>query len=428
MGRQEFSLLSAPRQRVLLVEPPFYRLFGYERWHYPVTLALVGTYLKRLGHEVLVHDADFPDATCRSLTRRETRQQYPRFGAALEDDSHPAWSETRRVIRDFRPDVVGLTSITPKIESADKIARLVKQELGPAARVVLGGAHALAMRDMHPDFDFGPWYDEIVVHIPELVNQTPDKKLLLEFERYPPQNLASILTLSGCPMQCTFCCRSFDRTFIYRSLGSVREELEEIRGYPGPPAVYVMDDCFFSHGGRFLQITAMLQESGLRFVAGGRIMALTPEKLQAFRERGGTKLLVGVESGSQRILDRVKKKLRVEEIVRRCRWINDQGIPWSAFLVVGFPFETLEDLALTEELIYAIGPTFISVNRFTPYPGTEIFREFYGGAGLRFRDLFQLNGGVLPGADPAIEDKIDRMFEDFDRYNAARRAPAPEVA
>ena len=388
MVQQAFSLLDSPPRRVLLVEPPFYRLFGYERWHYPVTLALVGTYLKKLGHEVLIHDADFPDASCRSLNRQETRLQYPRFGAALDDESHPVWSETRRVIREFRPDVVGLTSITPKIESADRIARFVKQEYGGAVPVVLGGAHALAMRDMDPSYDFGPWYDEIVVHIPDLVNQTPDKRLLLEYERYPRRHLASILTLSGCPMQCTFCCRSFDRTFIYRGLESVREELEEIRGYPGRPGVYVMDDCFFSHTERFLQMTAMLRERELPFVAGGRIMALTPEKLQAFRERGGTKLLVGVESGSQRILDRVKKRLRVEEIVRRCRWINDQGIPWSAFLVVGFPFETLEDLELTEELIYAIGPTFISVNRFTPYPGTEIFREFYGDAGLRFRDLF----------------------------------------
>jgi hypothetical protein len=402
------------------VEPPFYRFFGYQRWHYPVTLALVGTYLKGLGHDVAIYDADLPDAGCRSLSRQETRQQYARYGQALDDPGHPIWGEIRRVIRDRRPEVVGITSISPKIESADLVARMVREEL-PEARIILGGAHALAMRDMDPGYDFGPWYDEVVVHIPNLVDQRPDKKLLLDYDLYPAKDLSSILTLSGCPMQCTFCCRSFDRTFIYRDLGSVREELEEIAGYPGHSGVYVMDDCFFSHGERFDRMTAMMRELDLPFVAGGRIMALTPGKLEQFRERGGSKLLVGVESGSQRILDRVKKKLRVEEIVRRCAWINREGIPWSAFLVVGFPFETMDDLEMTEELIYRIRPTFISVNRFTPYPGTEIFREFYADAGLRFRDLFQLNCNVLPGADPAMEEKIDRLFEDFDRYNEERR-------
>lgn len=254
-----------------------------------------------------------------------------------------------------------------------------------------------------------------------LPDQTPDKKLIRGIEHYPPKNLASILTTSGCPMMCTFCGRSFDRTFVDRSIASIREELEEIRSYPGSPPVYVMDDCFLSQTKRFNEIAACLKEMGGVFTAGSRIMAITPDKLQTFMASGGRKILVGVESGSQRILDRIKKKLKVAEIVRRCRWLNEAALPWSAFVMVGLPFETLEDLQMTEDLLYQIQPTFISINRFTPYPGTEIYREFYRNANLRFMDLFQMNCNSVTPSAPGVEERIDRMFEDFDRYNAQKK-------
>ena len=63
---------STPK-KILLVEPPFYRFFNYERWYYPFTLALVGTYLEKLGHNVSIYDADRPTTDCSSLDRSTIR-------------------------------------------------------------------------------------------------------------------------------------------------------------------------------------------------------------------------------------------------------------------------------------------------------------------------------------------------------------------
>ncbi len=411
----EFPFL--PPKKILLIEPPFYRFFGYKRFHYPITLTLVGTYLKKLGHDVRIYDADVPDSNCRELTRTEVQKNYERYFQALENRDHPVWMEVRKTIKEVRPDIVGLTSITAKMDSTDIIARMAREILGAGVKVVLGGSHAYGMQSSFPGHDFGPDYDEVVVHIPNLVDQTPDKTLLMNRDRYSARNLSTILTTAGCPMKCTFCGRSFDRKTICRNIPSIREELEDIAGFNEEKQIYIVDDCIMSYPSHFEAVAAITRELGLKFAAGARLMALTPSRLDTFVRSGGTKILVGVESGSQRILDRIKKKLKRDDIIKRTELLRKSGLPWSAFIIVGFPFETLDDLKATDELIRIIRPTFVSINRFAPYPGTEIFNEFFRDKPMRNRDLFQLSGGSVVRLSDEMEEYMAEMFRSYDEYN-----------
>lgn len=416
MEQLNFSL--KPNSRILLIEPPFYRFFGYERWHYPVTLTLVGTFFEQQGHFVRVYDADKPTSDCRPLSRLEVINNYSEYEKALLDEEHPIWKEVSRTIKDFKPDVVGLTAITAKIDSADKIAKITRELFGKNVTILLGGSHVQGMTLMHPRYDFGPDYDQIVPKIPDLVRLKPEKSIILEHETYSPANFSGIMTSSGCPNTCTFCCHSFEKSMVYRDIDNIREELSEIKSkYNGSVPVYILDDCFFSNKIHFNNVLSVLHDLKLTFSAGSRIMALSPEKIDLFIKRGGIKILVGVESGSQRILDRIEKRLKIEEIIRRTKWLNDAGIPWSAFFVVGFPFETLEDLKQTEELIHKIRPTFASINRFTPYPGTDIYTEYFADKNLHYKDLFQLNRNSCVKLTDDVEDYIERMFVTFDVYN-----------
>lgn len=366
-------------------------------------------------------DADRPRPDCRSLNRSEVRAQYPRYEAALERPDHPAWTEILETVRDYEPDWVGITSITAKIDSANHVARLVRQAR-PKARVVLGGPHVQGMLKSSPGYDFGPEWDEVVPRIPNLVDQTPRKGLLLHPESYSATDFSSVLTSSGCPNRCTFCCHSYEKQFVYRNLESLREELAEIRERTGGQgSVYVMDDCFFSNPKRFDDVSSLIQETGLGFTAGSRVMALTPDKIERFRARGGQQVYIGIESGSQAVLDRVKKHIRIPEMIRRTRWLNEAGIPWSAFVIVGFPFETLEDLQMTRDLVFALEPTFVSINRFTPYPGTELYSEFYASQPPRFMDLFQLSAQSCVRLAPEAETFIRDFFGECDVYNESRR-------
>lgn len=412
-----FEFLS--KKRILLIEPPFYRLFGYERWHYSVTLVLVGTYLKKLGNDVMVYDADKPSADCRSLSRHETREKYPLYIKGIEDKSLPIWSEIKKTIEDFKPDVIGLTSITAKIDSANIIAQMVKESYGDKIKIMLGGPHVQGMRIMFPDYDFGPNYDYIVADIPNLVEHKPNKSLLMDLEKYSSANLSCLLTSTGCPNSCTFCCNSYNKGFVYRSINSVREEVQEIKKtFTEKRSIYIMDDCLFSNSKHFNEVIQVMKDEEVLFTASSRIMSLSPDKMEKFVDCGGQRVYTGVESGSQRILDLIKKRVDVKEIIKRSKWLNELNIPWTAFCIVGFPFETVEDLKLTEELIYRIKPTFVSLNRFVPYPGTEIYKTHYMDKQILFRDLFQLNKKSVVKLTEENEKYIDHLFQSFDEYNS----------
>ena len=406
------------KKRILLIEPPFYGLFGYERWHYPITLTLVGTYLEELGHDVMIYDADKPSADFKSLNRTEVADNYYLYEKAIKDNEHPVWSEVKKTLEDFKPDIVGLTSISAKIDSTNMVAQIARELYGNKIKIILGGAHVEGMHIMFPDYDFGPNYDYIVPHIPNLVNRKPNKNLIMNLEEYSPANLSCLLTSTGCPNVCTFCCNSYNRTLVYRNISSIREEVEEIKeSFSGKESVYILDDCLFSNTKHFKAVTQIIKGTGLQFTAGSRIMALSPQKIEDFIDCGGQRIYIGVESGSQRILDLIRKRLKVEETMKRAKWLNDFGIPWSAFFILGFPFETLDDLKLTEELIYAIQPTFVSLSRFTPYPGTQIYKEYFINEPIEFKDLFQLNRRSCVKLTDGIKDYIAYMFKVFDEYN-----------
>ncbi len=416
------DLFEGPSKRVLLIEPPFYNLFGYERRHYPITLTLVGSFLKEKGHDVKVYDADKPLPYCLPYSRTQARENYYRYSIALEQDNHKIWNEIKEEISKFNPDIIGLTSVTSKIDSANKIAKISRDVLGKGGEIILGGPHVQGMRDSYPDYDFGENYDFIVTHIPGLIDRKPDKSLLSSSGTYSKKDLSVILTATGCPHSCTYCCNSIPNKKIYfRNIDSIEEELKEIKESTGDEEmVTIADDSFFSYTKRFHEIGNLFKKIGLTFSGDVRVDELSPEKIEEFIKYGGRRIYVGIESGSQKVLDKIKKKMTIEKILNGSRLINDSALPWSAFFIVGFPFETLDDLKHTEEIIYKTQPTFVSINRFTPYPGTELWREYYSDSKLEFKDLFQLSDKNVTMLSDEIEDYIDLMFKKFDEYNKER--------
>ena len=291
----------------------------------------------------------------------------------------------------------------------------------------LGGSHVDGLLHHDPQFDFGDCYDFVVpkeaATFAAIFDRKPERRLIAGLEQYSPDNVASLLTSVGCPNRCTFCYHSLDRCFVYRKASNIRSELEEIQDLAGGASkIMVLDHCLFSNSEHYQSVTSLLKGIGLPFTAGSRVMALTPEKIAAFNECGGTRLNIGIESGSQGILDRVKKRLSVDDLVERTRWINAAGVPWMAYIIVGFPFETVDDLKLTEELIYRINPTFVSLNRFTPYPGTVIYDELFKDAKFDFADLFQLDSTACIASSDEVEACIDHLYQSFDQYNLARNA------
>ncbi len=273
-------------KRILLIEPPFYNLFGYQRWHYPITLTLVGSFLKEKGHDVKIYDADKPLPYCLPYSRTQARENYHKYTIALEDDNHKIWNEIKEEVSNFNPDMIGITSVTAKIDSANKISKISRKVLGKKVKIILGGPHAQGIRDSYPNYHFGDNYDFVVTHIPGLVNRKPDKSLLSSNGIYSPKDLSTILTSTGCPHSCTYCCNSLSNKKTYfKDVEFIEEELREIKENSGnEEIVTIVDDSFFSYTKRFHEIGGLFKKIGLKFGGESRADELSPEKIEEFKK------------------------------------------------------------------------------------------------------------------------------------------------
>jgi radical SAM superfamily enzyme YgiQ (UPF0313 family) len=84
---------------------------------------------------------------------------------------------------------------------------------------------------------------------------------------------------------------------------------------------------------------------------------------------------MGVESGSDRVLEKMRKGVTLSKIRKAAHLIRQSGIPWFAFFIMGFPDETEEETEATVNLLYELKPNRAALSIFAPYPGTEIFCE-----------------------------------------------------
>jgi radical SAM superfamily enzyme YgiQ (UPF0313 family) len=208
----------------------------------------------------------------------------------------------------------------------------------------------------------------------------PDHSLAkpgLYSESFLGRPIAATATARGCPFQCTFCVRMYGQEVIYRSAQNVIAEVQTLRNQHGIPNIRFMDDTFTLNRERTLEICQGIREStpDLRWTCLSRIDALDGELLYAMTSSGCRRLYLGIESGSQRILDAMRKHLSVETIRQKMKLIKASGPEVSGFLIAGFPGETDEDHQATVRLIREIGLDYIIATKAQCWPGTHLFES-----------------------------------------------------
>tara|TARA_B100000929_G_C15273354_1_gene340970 strand:- start:12 stop:563 length:552 start_codon:yes stop_codon:yes gene_type:complete len=93
------------------------------------------------------------------------------------------------------------------------------------------------------------------------------------------------------------------------------------------------------------------------------------------KKAGCVKIDIGVESGSQRILEDTIKDLTIEQIIDGAKLIKKHGIFLASFLMIGLPTENEEDINLTKKFLLELQPNWAHMSIFTPIPGTKIFND-----------------------------------------------------
>ena len=127
------------KKRVLLIEPPFYRLMGSHFNSMCLGLCYIGAVLKEGGHEVKIYNADhLPKEDY--ANQRELFEHYDEYKKILNDPSHAIWKGIREKIAETKPDIVGISMLTATYRSAINIAKIVKN-INKDTTVVVGGTH-----------------------------------------------------------------------------------------------------------------------------------------------------------------------------------------------------------------------------------------------------------------------------------------------
>jgi hopanoid biosynthesis associated radical SAM protein HpnJ len=225
-----------------------------------------------------------------------------------------------------------------------------------------------------------------------------DRQILEDMDRLPfvtpvykrdlrPENYAigylfhpyiSLYTGRGCRSRCTFCLwpqTVGGHRYRTRSIENVLAEAElTARLFPQMKELFFDDDTFTDDRPRAEAIARGLGRLGITWSCNAK--ANVPrETLQVMRDNGLRLVVVGYESGSQEILNNVKKGLRVDRARRFSRDCRDLGITVHGTFILGLPGETKETIQETIRFAREVNPHTIQVSVAAPYPGTELYQR-----------------------------------------------------
>ena len=360
----------------------------------PLGLAYIAAVLERAGHKVKIVD---------SPTRRLTMKE---------------WIAE---VKEFDPDVVGISMMTPLAPKGYAAAKAVREEL-PDAVLVAGGSHPTYMYDEALDagFDFvvrgeGEYTMlELVSRLedrgkdPEAFKDvkglafraggrtvgTPDRPLienldtlpwparhLLDMDKYTlfnkPIRIAHVMASRGCPYGCIYCITSYywGRRYRYRSAKNVADEIEFLVDKYRVQHIAFTDDEFTANWKFVREFVSELKSRNLNvtFSCGARVDHVNKDLMKLLYDNGCTALYFGVESASQETLNRIGKKITVEQAKRVFQWKKELGGFATGAFILGFPWETVDDMKATVDLAIKLDPDYAQFTALTPYPGTPLW-------------------------------------------------------
>lgn len=200
--------------------------------------------------------------------------------------------------------------------------------------------------------------------------------------RMRPVRWGFLQTSWGCPFDCLFCSQtlraSYSRRWHGQSAERVVDDMQRLNLRHGLDAFYLMDDVTSFDRQRLIDIAALVRRRGLdvHWVIQTRSDYLDAAMLRPLREGGCVGIKFGVESGDPALLERVGKRLSLEHTVAMADAIRREGIALTAYYMLGFPGETMQQMERTFRLAKRIGSEMIQVAVYTPYPTSRGFDEF----------------------------------------------------
>lgn len=360
--------------------------------------------------------------------------------------------EIGRLVREAAPDAVGITALTPTYPGALFVAGIVK-ELYPDCPVIFGGTHPSVLTEdvlREPAVDFvirGEGETSMAELLDAIgsgtdisgvrgvsyrhegtVRHNPPREMIEELDTLPPipwhlfdlgrytgvlhgKKAVGISAARGCPYNCVFCYRgpAAGKTVRMWSPGRVVEEIRRVKDMYGISAFHFWNDVFtYEH--RWVEAFCdLLAKEDLRIEWDCQTRAdlVTKELLEKMKSAGCTAIMLGVESGSDAVLEKMEKGLTREKIRNGFRHLHEVGFETTATFTLGLPWDTRETIQETIDFAKEINPDFAMFYAAVPFPGSPLW-EMSREKGIRHSSNWA-NYRILP-----FEIDIRNMVPVFD--------------
>ena len=360
-----------------------------------------------------------------------------------------------------RPTYVGITLFTVGIWSAAAIARKIKAAL-PHTTIIVGGPHISSMGEetikRFKEFDVavvGEGEKILIELLDALDNQKPlsevagiifrdgiftrktsgwpankvldelpfpawdllpgfphaYKPAIYDFPRGP---VATIAASRGCPFFCKFCDTStFGSKVRHYSPQKVFEMMKHLHDNYGIRHIMFVDDLFLASKVRTTELCNMLLASDIKmtWTCTARVDTVKPDVLALMKKAGCWEISFGLETGSNALLKKMDKAAEVEKSEQAIKWTAAAGIRTKGLFMLGFPGEDSETIAQTKAFIRRIPMTIMNLTKFTPYPGSPIYRDIYG-TNIREDHWEKMNGmNFVWSPDGISVEELDRQYQ-----------------
>lgn len=324
-------------------------------------------------------------------------------------------------IRIFDSDLVGISVMSPYIESAETIIEKIKRD-NPTKKIILGGPHASVVKgkilEENENIDFvvfGEGEETIAELLDSLKNKKSlekinglafrkDKKIIENEKRdyvrdlnkypmpaydllpikyykpFPPHGkelpFMPLITSRGCPYNCLFCYKElFGRNYITKDTKNIIKEIKYLVNEMGIKEIMFYDDTFTYDRERIIDLCNQMIENDIiiPWSCETRVNHVDKELLEKMKQAGCYLISYGIESGNQDVLNVLRKGITLEQSEKAVKLTHDVGIMTVGYYMIGTPDETPENIKETIEFAKRLDTDFVQFSICTPIPGSDLY-------------------------------------------------------
>lgn len=349
---------------VILLSPPS-RMDNHYRP--PFSLLYVAGYYQKLGMSVKI--ADFP---------LEEQIRNKAFWDKRDSLLLECKNKMLKKIHFNDPHIVGISCYSTEVEEVKELIKDIRKISN--AKIVVGGiAPTLKLED------FKEIVDEVIQGRADSGYACWD---LIDMKHYTTPNIyairgvmrktAQILSGFGCPNQCTFCVATTLKDYFkgdVKTQYDLAMEVRELKTKYGFNAFYIIDDLFTLKKEKVKEFCALIKDTKMVWGCNSRVNTLDEETVCLMARSGCIQLDFGVERGSDRALQELKKGITISQIKKAFALCKKYKIRTFANFLVNIPGETQQDWFDIEKLIKEINPTITCVNVYQYYEGCKLGKE-----------------------------------------------------